>query len=78
MSEEVADVDLPEVSFLPIECPQCGRKASSARDQLDPEEAVRAEILCPECVGGDFGTTRYFDADGRELVLGPNGYGSGA
>lgn len=68
------DVDLPEVDFLPIECPKCGRTADSARDQLDPQEAVKAIILCPDCVGGDFGTTTYLDADGNELLPGPDGY----
>lgn len=64
---------LPEIEFLPIQCPKCGRTANSARDDLDPPSAVRAEILCPDCVGGDFGTTTYFDAEGRELVPGPDG-----
>jgi hypothetical protein len=61
------DVDLPEVTFLPIECPRCGRTASSARDQMDPPEAVKALILCPDCVGGDFGTTTYLNEKGQEL-----------
>lgn len=64
---------LPEIEFLPIQCPKCGRTANSARDDLDPPSAVRAEILCPDCVGGDFGTTTYFDAEGGELVPGPDG-----
>ncbi|MEO1637770.1 MAG: hypothetical protein AAFU41_00815 [Pseudomonadota bacterium] len=68
------DVDLPEVAFLPIECPKCGRTAESARDQMDPPEAVKAIILCPDCVGGDFGTTTYLDASGNELLPSPDGY----
>ena len=64
---------LPELEFLPISCPKCGRKANSARDETDPRAAVRAEILCPDCVGGDFGTTTYFDAQDRELLPGPDG-----
>lgn len=63
---------LPTLEFLPISCPKCGRKANSARDDTDPRAAVRAEILCPDCVGGDFGTTTYFDAEGRELLPGPD------
>ena len=68
------DVDLPEVAFLPIECPQCGRTAESARDALDPPEAAKAIILCPDCVGGDFGTTTYLGANGDELLPAPDGY----
>lgn len=63
---------LPEIEFLPISCPKCGRTANSARDELDPCAAVRAEILCPDCVGGDFGATTYFDAAGRELPPSPD------
>jgi hypothetical protein len=63
---------LPALEFLPISCPKCGRRANSARYELDPPTAVRAEILCPDCVGGDFGTTTYFDAACRELVPSPD------
>lgn len=68
---------MPDLEFLPISCPKCGRKANSARCDLDPPAAVRANILCPDCVGGDFGDTTYFDAAGLELLPGPDrGYES--
>lgn len=66
------DVDLPEIARLPIECPRCGRTATSARDQMDPPEAVLAMILCPDCFGGDFGTTTYLNEEGREILPGPD------
>ncbi|MBW3243230.1 hypothetical protein KUV57_11035 [Epibacterium sp. DP7N7-1] len=75
-SEAMDDIEpgagLPDLEFLPISCPECGRKANSARDEADPRAAVRAEILCPDCVVGVYGTTTYFDAQDRELLLDPD------
>jgi hypothetical protein len=64
---------LPDLELLPISCPECGRKTNSPRCETDPRAAVRAEILCPDCVGGDFGGTTYFDAQDLELLPGPDG-----
>ena len=72
--EQQQDTALPAIGLLAIKCPRCGRTTQSARDELDPPEAAIAMILCPDCVGGDFGETTYLDASGRELMCGPEGY----
>lgn len=52
---------------IDLECPKCGRKHQAIRFDDDPANAAKAWILCPECCGGDFGTTRYEDANGQEV-----------
>ena len=52
---------------IDLECPKCGLKHSAIRFDDDPPSAVKAWIICPECCGGDFGTTRYEDAKGAEV-----------
>jgi DNA-directed RNA polymerase subunit RPC12/RpoP len=51
--------DIKDYPMLPIECPDCGLKHITPRCEDDPAEAVKAIILCPECVNGGFGTTTY-------------------
>lgn len=68
---------LRDFAKLRIECPICRRTADSVRDELDPPEAVKALILCPDCVGGDFGETTYLNAAGETLLPGPDGYHTG-
>jgi hypothetical protein len=52
---------------IEIACPECQRRDHVPRVEHDPPDATLASILCPECSGGDFGTTGYFDASGNEI-----------
>lgn len=58
--------------FIALKCPRCGKKARAVRDErCDPPTATVAHILCPECVGGDFSSTNYYDANGNEVCGDP-------
>ena len=52
-----------------LRCPKCGRKMRNIRrEKNDHPKAVLVEILCPECVGGDFGEEVFFyDGNGDEI-----------
>lgn len=50
-----------------IHCTGCGRSTKVPVDKSDPPGTVTANILCPECVAGDFDLPQYFDAEGNEL-----------
>jgi C4-type Zn-finger protein len=52
-----------------LECPKCRQTLDVPRDETDPPRTARVVTLCPECVGGDFSTANYFDAQGREIDL---------
>lgn len=48
-------------------CSGCLLRKSVDRHENDPPNAVLAHIQCPECVGGDFDTTYYYDVNGNEI-----------
>jgi hypothetical protein len=52
-----------------IRCPKCAKHKEIRRLKSDPANAVRVDIQCPECNGGDFDSESYFDAKGREVSI---------
>lgn len=50
-----------------IHCPKCDKRKEILREADDPASAVRVDIQCPECNGGDFDSPVYFNAKGREV-----------
>ena len=51
-----------------LRCPKCGRKqANQGRQAGDPPKAVLMELLCPECVNGNFDMSTYRDGDYNEV-----------
>lgn len=63
---------MPGDSTIDLKCPRCGMKGRTKRDErCDPPTATVAHILCAECVGGDFDSTTYYDANGNEVCGDP-------
>lgn len=54
-----------------LRCPGCGVKQVVDRVDYDPANATTAIVGCDECVGGDFGETRYEDDAGNEVLWQP-------
>lgn len=50
-----------------LHCPKCGRKQKADMDKDDPPGTAVVQVQCPKCVGGDFDTPAYFDANGNEI-----------
>jgi hypothetical protein len=69
------DHELRTTGFAPLKedrihvrCPGCGRKISNGlRHMWDPPRATLVETECAKCVRGGYGSSTYFDADGKEL-----------
>jgi len=58
-------------SYIQLRCPKCKRKLTVKREPEDYPEAVRLEVTCPRCNGGDFAETMYFDASGKHITRDP-------
>jgi DnaJ-class molecular chaperone len=54
--------------WIKLECPKCGQRKTTERLAEDHPKATKVMITCPECNGGDFGETMYFDANGKHLI----------
>jgi hypothetical protein len=52
-------------------CSGCTGRLIADRDKTDYPEAVMLETGCPECVGGDFGSSTYYDRKGNEVLYDP-------
>lgn len=61
------DPEVQDYPMLAIQCPDCKRKHITPRCEEDPNDAVRALILCPDCCADGFGTTTYINAAGAEI-----------
>jgi len=59
--------DYTPPEMIEIHCTGCERSTKVPVDKSDPPGTVTANILCPECVVGDFDLPQYFDAEGNEL-----------
>jgi hypothetical protein len=60
-----------DVGRLLLRCPKCRREMPVARADYDYPEAVRMEIVCPECDDGDFHEPFYYDAQGKQICRDP-------
>lgn len=58
-------------NMITLECGKCCQKVSVCRTEDDPPHAVRVEIQCAECNGGDFDEPKYFDEANRHIVEPP-------
>lgn len=56
---------------ITLRCPKCAREKVVDRLPHDYLGAVRMENECPECWGGDFVETKYFDSAGVHLTSDP-------
>jgi hypothetical protein len=56
---------------LLLRCPKCRKEMEVERQAHDYPEAVRLELACEECNGGDFEESCYFDADGKHITRDP-------
>lgn len=52
-------------------CPECEMRYVADRVDTDYPEATLLEMRCPECVGGDFDLSTYYDAKGNEVLYDP-------
>jgi hypothetical protein len=57
---------------IAILCPECGEAAMTPRQPYDYPEAVRLEVLCGECAGGDFAESCYYDRDDKHITRDPD------
>jgi hypothetical protein len=57
---------------IPILCPECGNAALTPRQPYDYPEAVRLEVLCGECAGGDFAESCYYDRADNHITRDPD------
>jgi len=57
---------------ITVECPTCGKKVRSPRQDYDYPEAVRMRLVCPDCWDGDFDDPTYFDAMGKVVDYDPD------
>ena len=67
MIDDACGVGSKPVLRINLYCRKCHRVGSAIREVGDPDGAVVANIQCPECVGGDFDSTEYFDANGEPV-----------
>ena len=58
---------LRQANKIELYCIQCESRTTVDRQEDDPPNAVLAHIQCPECVGGDFDSTEYFDKEGSQI-----------
>ena len=52
---------------IELYCFKCKSRKTVNRCDDDPPNATIAHIQCPECVGGDFDSTEYFDGNGQPV-----------
>jgi len=52
---------------IELYCIKCESRKTVDRQEDDPANAMLAHIQCPECVGGDFDSTEYFDKNGSKI-----------
>lgn len=52
-------------------CPECGCAYRTPREPYDYPEAVRIELLCIDCAGGDFTESCYYDRAGEHITRDP-------
>jgi hypothetical protein len=50
---------------MKLACPECGKTKIVEPDSLDPPNAYRMVIICPDCDDGDRHAPEYFDAKGN-------------
>jgi len=60
------------VGRLLLRCPKCRRTQHTDRQEHDYPEAVRLEIVCPECDDGDFHEPFYYDENGKHICRDPD------
>lgn len=53
--------------IIHLKCPGCGLEKDSPLLEEDPPGAFIAEIMCPDCFAGGFGSTTYYDKNGNEI-----------
>ena len=58
--------------WMELRCPKCGKQKSTERLPEDYPEAVRLEVMCPDCNAGDFDEPVYYDAHGNHIVRDPD------
>lgn len=52
-------------------CPGCNLLYITDKIDTDYPEAAVLEMRCPECVGGDFDLSTYYDSKGNEVLYDP-------
>ncbi len=51
-----------------LRCPKCQKSKVVKRESSDPVSAVRVDIQCPECNGGDFDTPHFYGKNGQHIA----------